>query len=307
MPLRLLIAAVSFALASPAAATPDNAGLPPASPPEARVGECWALLKTPPTYARRDVRIELTPAQTVDRRIPGESRWVTREVRVPAYERRRVVQPAVVEWVESEVTEPARTETRRVPGTFRTVTHEVPVPSADAPQWQRDLSKDGALCWVETPTAFRQVAHRQQVTPARTETVTVAARTRITRRKVVKSPAVIDVTTVPAEVRVERIREQITPDRFVTETVPAVMGTEVQRVMTAPSRLEWRAVLCDTNATPGKVRALQQALKARGHYRGPLDGRFGAATLAAMTAFQTAEGLASNGVTLEALAALGVR
>lgn len=116
----------------------------------------------------------------------------------------------------------------------------------------------------------------------------------------------INVTEVPAQVKIERIREEITPDQFVTETIPAVMGTEIRRVMVEPSRLDLRAVLCDTNATPTRVRAVQQALRTRGHYRGPLDGQFGAQTLAAIDAFQTVEGLATEGVTLEALAALGV-
>lgn len=308
MSLRPSIVALSFAVATLAttAGANERADLPPAAPPDAKVGECWAMVKTAPQYARREVSVELQPEKTVERRIAGESRWVEREVRVPAYTQRRVITPAVVEWVEETVTEPARTETRRVPGTYRTVLREEPIRTGDTAQWQRDITADGALCWVETPTAFRQVAQRQPLTPATTETVEIAERTHTKRRRVVKTPAVIDVTEVPAQVKIERIREEITPDRFVTETIPAVMGTEVRRVMVEPSRLDLRAVLCDTNATPTRVRAVQQALRTSGHYRGPLDGQFGAQTLAAMDAFQTAEGLATEGVTLEALAALGV-
>ena len=302
---RSLLGLTLFSVAVTVLAT-DLGQLPPASPPQAKTGECWALVKTPPEYTLREIEVELKPATTVERRIPGEFRWEEREVRVPSFEQRRVVKDAVVEWVEEAVTEPARTETRRLPGTYRSVMRDIPIREAGAPQWKQDITADGALCWVETTTEFKRVSQRQLVTPGRVETIEIPERTRTVRRKVVVEPAQIETTTVPARMKVERIRVAVTPDQFVTETVPAVMGIEHRRVMTTPSKLDWRAVLCDTNATPQKVRAVQQALTTRGHYRGPVDGVFGRQTLMAITAFQTAEGLATDGVTLEALAALGV-
>ncbi len=305
MGLRRLLGVTLMGIAANALAM-DIGHLPPASPPQAKAGECWALVKTPPEFTLREIEVELKPATTVEKRIPGEFRWEEREVRVPAFERRRVVKEAVVEWVEETITEPARMETRRLPGTYRTVTRDIPLRDAGAPQWQQDITADGALCWVETPTEFKRVSQRQLVTPGQVETIEIPERTRTVRRKVVVEPAVIETVIVPARMKVERIRVAVTPDQFVTETVPAVMGTERRRVMTTPSKLDWRAVLCDTNATPQKVRAVQRALSIRGHYRGPLDGVFGKQTLSAINAFQTAEGLGTEGVTLEALAALGV-
>src|SRR3954447_25261530 len=44
------------------------------------------------------------------------------------------------------------------------------------------------------------------------------------------------------------------------------------------------------------VRQLQQALKEAGHDPGPIDGEFGAATEAAVRAFQQEKGIAVDGV-----------
>lgn len=54
------------------------------------------------------------------------------------------------------------------------------------------------------------------------------------------------------------------------------------------------------------VRQLQQALKARGHYRDAVDGLFGPGTRAAVYDYQCHEGLPSEGVTRRAAAALGI-
>jgi TPR repeat protein len=50
-----------------------------------------------------------------------------------------------------------------------------------------------------------------------------------------------------------------------------------------------------------QFKALQSALKERGHYKGPVDGNFGSGSKAALEAFQAAEGLSSGGATLETL------
>ncbi|MCX5009307.1 caspase family protein [Streptomyces sp. NBC_00638] len=59
--------------------------------------------------------------------------------------------------------------------------------------------------------------------------------------------------------------------------------------------------------TGDDVASLQRALQARGHYRGAVNGRFGAPTRSAVAAFQRAHGLAADGVASPStLAALGV-
>ena len=54
----------------------------------------------------------------------------------------------------------------------------------------------------------------------------------------------------------------------------------------------------------GEFRALQRALADTGFYDGAIDGDFGQASTAALTAYQERHGLARNGATLETLDSL---
>lgn len=252
------------------------------------------------------MEVEKVPASTRIEVIPAQYEWVEREVTVPPFERRRIIKPEVVEWIEETVVEPARTETRRIPARYRTVMREEPITDTAAPMLVRNRREDGQLCLTAQPTAFRLVPVRELVEPARTETVEIPERTRTVRRKRVIEPAQVEVVKVPAQTQVKRVRVEVVPEQRREVPVPPVMVQERRRVMVDPGRLEWQAVFCDDNAKPERVRALQRALQARGHYRGPVDGRFGPATLAAVQAFQAEAGLPRKGVTLELLAALGV-
>ena len=69
--------------------------------------------------------------------------------------------------------------------------------------------------------------------------------------------------------------------------------------------MEWREVLCDTNASPAKIREVQAALTEAG-YETPADGVFGPSTLRAMEAFQRNNGLPVGYLTVSTVEALGV-
>ena len=70
--------------------------------------------------------------------------------------------------------------------------------------------------------------------------------------------------------------------------------------------MDWRAVLCETNASPAVVAQIQRALKSEGHDPGPIDGVIGRGTLAAVTSYQNAKQLPRGGLNFETIAALGV-
>jgi peptidoglycan hydrolase-like protein with peptidoglycan-binding domain len=59
---------------------------------------------------------------------------------------------------------------------------------------------------------------------------------------------------------------------------------------------------------PERVRAVQEALKSKGHDPGPIDGIFGPKTEAALKSFQKAENLEASGRgDAQTLAKLGVQ
>ena len=78
------------------------------------------------------------------------------------------------------------------------------------------------------------------------------------------------------------------------------------RVMVSEGHLEWRPILCETNTSADVVRKLQMALRDAGHNPGPIDGRIGQETMAAVNAYQKTNGLASGQLTMETLRKLKV-
>lgn len=71
--------------------------------------------------------------------------------------------------------------------------------------------------------------------------------------------------------------------------------------------VSWLPVLCPDAMNVRKVYALQQALKRTGNDPGPIDGKLGPLTMAALNGFRRARGLPlSNEVDVQSLQALGI-
>jgi len=84
-------------------------------------------------------------------------------------------------------------------------------------------------------------------------------------------------------------------------TGPAPVAMPAQTV----ERYGWIRVLCDADATPARIRGVQQKLSQRGYYRGEVSGRYDASTAAAVTQFQTQTHIGHGGyLSLQTLDAL---
>ena len=97
------------------------------------------------------------------------------------------------------------------------------------------------------------------------------------------------------------------PAQVKENRVAAKKQDVVRRVKTGEGKMDWRPILCETNASRGMVSKIQQALYNQGFDPGPIDGVMGQGTHAAVRAFQKKKGLAVGGLTMETLKALGVR
>ena len=83
----------------------------------------------------------------------------------------------------------------------------------------------------------------------------------------------------------------------------ALLSILALAVMVAPSAPAWSQSM--SGGVPGNageverpndaVRAVQQALKDKGHYPGPIDGHWNAETQTALKAFQQSSGLEATG------------
>jgi hypothetical protein len=177
---------------------------------------------------------------------------------------------------------------------FKTVTRQV----VDTPASVRE---------IDVPAVYRTVSREVVDTPASTRDVEVPAVFRTVTRQVVDVPASTREIDVPAEYRTVKVAKLVEEAKEITTDVPAQFQTISKTVKVADARSEYRSVLCDTNATPSKIREIQTALQKAGFYSGAIDGVIKRSTMSAVNAFQQSKNLPTdNYINLDTVKALGV-
>lgn len=275
----------------------------------ARPGQCYARLLKSPEFETYNEQILVAEARTERRTVPAVTRKVTEqqiveeaswyEERVPAeYEVRRehvMVREPSRQWETTRgyttgaalVTPYEHRPVRyRADGTLSWPgKHEVMVPTSyETTRYLHQGSAQTIYCLTETPGEYRQVRRKVQVRPESVRRVEVPAKVRQVERTVIDQPERVVEAHIPA------VYDHVERTRVLREAEPV-----------------WREVLCERNASPETIRAIQYALQRRGYNPGPIDGRLGTQTVSAMQKFQADNGLAQGQVSLEAVEALGVR
>lgn len=300
-------------------------------PQDARPGQCFARVLIPEAATVREEQVIEQPARTEIRMIPAQYEMVDETILVREASVEFQVVPATYRTVvETLLLEPERAEQAMVPAAVETYQERVLVRPAYT-TWKtgsglygRRISEGAAttsaaepgaegseiptgelLCRIEVPAEYATVTRTRAAGAAIAQTRIVPARTETIQREVLVSPARVEERRIPAEYRTIKVRRQVAPARQETVIVAATVRTAQTRVVTRPASMEWREVLCETNATPAAIQAVQAALTARG-YPTAVDGRFGPSTLAAMERFQQANGLAVGYLTMDTVRALGV-
>ena len=237
----------------------------------------------------------------------GEEGYV-REIKIAAVyqtvSRQVLDQPANVRTIEVPGTtrvvklrvegSPARTEETITPAIYRTQTRQV----IDQAATQRE---------IVIPAEYRTVERRVVDTPATTRQIPVAAVTQTVQRRAVDTPASMREETIPAVYRTvsRQVVDQAASAREID--VPAQFDTIRYQVKVADARVEKRAILCETNATPAKIMEIQRALAASGYNPGPVNGMLREPTMRAVNGYQKAKGLPVDGfLNLETVKALGI-
>ena len=87
---------------------------------------------------------------------------------------------------------------------------------------------------------------------------------------------------------------------------PAIYKTETRQQIVKPREDTWFETPCEEEITPDFTASLQRALKARGHYRGPINGMFDSRTRTAIRAYQKPQGLDSDMISLAAARQMGL-
>ncbi len=228
-------------------------------------------------------------------KVPPVYRTISRQVVDKPASVRTVEVPAVTKTVASRVVvTPARTEEVATPAVYKTVSREV-------------LNTPASTREIQVPAVYTTVERSVVDKPATTRQIPVAAVTETVKRRVVDTPASFREVLVPAVYKTQS-RQVIDQAASLREIeVPAQYETlSYQFKLTEPST-ERRSILCETNATPTKIKEIQQALKGAGYNPGPVDGVIRAQTMKAVNAYQQAKNLPVDGyLNLETVKSLGV-
>ena len=223
--------------------------------------------------------------------------------------------PARYETVNKTVLEsPATTKTVEVPAVYKTIkVSRLVSPASERrepvqPKFQtvnkRVRVSDAGFYWLKKGES---ASGNAKYTGSEVCLTAKPAEYRTLKTEVLKSPATTRIEEVPAQYSTMSISRLITPASEVRVAIPEKTTVVNKRVEVSPSRLEWRAVLCETNMTPNIITDLQRALKREGYNPGPIDGVVGSDTKKALESYQLKNNLDRGGLTYESLKSLKVK
>ncbi|MFK7913792.1 MAG: peptidoglycan-binding protein [Pseudomonadales bacterium] len=291
-------------------------------PPNAQAGECYARILSPERYSTSEERVLVKEASERFEVIPAQYETVTERVLVKEASTELQLVPAVYETVtEQVVVKPATTRLVEVPATYRTVSEQVldkpattvwkkgPANQFGAAALSQTTNSTGeVMCLVEEPAVYRTVQRQVIDTPASTREVTEPAVTKTVERRIVGTPATTREITIPAVYDTVDVTKLVSPADQRRIEIPAEYRTVTKRELVSPASMAWETVLCEVNATASNVRALQNALQAKGYDVGGVDGQLGPTTLKAVNSYAKSLSIphGSNYVPMEVLEKLGL-
>ena len=290
------------------------------APPNAQPGECFACVVTPPKYEAASEQVLLAAATKRVEIVPAQYGADTETVVLKEASKRLEVVPATYKTVTEQVeVTPASKRLEVVPATYETVTERVLVREAYT-TWKRGRSWIGAarslrsrdggtltrdeaaakasddevMCLVEVPAEYKTVTHKVEKTAAATREIEIPATYKTVSRQVVDQPATTREIDIPDVTKTIAVKKLVSPAQERVIEVPAQYQTVMKTRQVAAGSQEWRSVLCEVNATPGKIMEIQRALSAAGYNPGPLNGTVTPATMRAVNDYQAAKALPSD-------------
>ncbi len=293
-------------------------GIPPEMPllpPDAKPGECYARVFIPPVYKTSSEQVLKHQASEKVEIVPAKYGWVEERVLVKEASERVEVVPAEYSWVTEEVlVQEASKRMEEIPAKYGWAEETILVKPAHT-VWKKghgliekvDHTTGEIMCLVEIPATYKTVKKRIVETPANSRTVEIPAAYNTVRKKVMVKPPTTRKIQIPAEYKTVKVRKMVTPPQERRISMPAEYQMVTRTEMVSEGRMEWRRVLCETNATPNLISKIQSALKTSGYDPGSIDGIFGMRTKAAMNSYQKEKGLAVGGLTYSTIESLGIR
>ena len=283
-------------------------------PPAAKAGECYARAFVPPKYKPISKTVLKREASARVETIPARYEWVEQKVLTREASQQLKVIPAKYGWKEEQVlVREASTKLVEQPAVYENVEEKILVREGYT-TWKKgrgpieriDNATGEIMCLVEVPPQYKTVIKKVVKTPASVREVEIPAEYKTVKRRVVIEPAKTVTVDVPEQYKTVKVRKMAEKPQERRIEIPAEYQEVSDQVLVSDGHLEWRPILCETNTSADVVRKLQMALREGGYNPGPIDGVIGHETMAAVNAYQKANGLASGQLTMETLRKLKV-
>jgi hypothetical protein len=263
---------------APAAAAPAAAAAPSQDgvPPDAKPGECYARIYTPPELKTVTEKVERKPASKKIQIIPAKFAPSEEKVMVKPASKKLELVPAQYDNVEEKVeVKPASVKVEHIPAVYENVTEKVMVKPAyttwkkgsggvSAIQSRRDAKSGDIMCLVEVPAEYANVTKKVLKTPASTREVQVPAVYKTLKKTVMKTPPSTREIEVPAEYKTVQVMKEVEPAKTVEVEVPAEYESVTKTTKVSEAKVDWRSIRCDTNLTKAKTEEIQRALSKAG-------------------------------------------
>lgn len=307
-------AAVAVVIASGGAVAQQRIADDVALPPNAVAGECYARVFVPAQYETVSETVLIREGEKKLESTKAEYEWVEEQVLVEEESTELEIVPAEYEWLEEQVlVKEASEEIVIQPASYDEAEEQVLVRAAYT-TWKKgrglvekvDDATGEIMCLVEVPGEYKSVKKRVVTSPERIEKITIPAEYRTVKKRAVKTPPQTRTVTIPAKYETVRVQKVAAPATSSEVEIPAEYSNVEKTVLVEAGYMEWRAVLCETNARPALVTDIQRALREKGYNPGPIDGVIGRDTADAVAQFQGDQNMASGGLTMETIRALGL-
>lgn len=286
-------------------------------PPNAVAGKCYAKCMIPDVFETVTEQILLKEASSRLEVVPAVYETVTEQVLVKeAYRVLEVVPATFTTTTEEIMTKEAGQRLEYVAPVFETVSEQMLVSPA-ATKWvqgkadrnclQDDPANCKVWCLTEVPAQYKTVTKQVLKAPANTREVPIPAEYKTITKAVVQTPANTQEREIPAEYRTITKQVLRSPASTQEVAIPAEYSTvSSKRLVKTGGFSDWVEVLCESKTTVQKIRAIQEALRAKGYDPGPADNVLGPRTRQALIKYQKDNGLPVGNVNMETLRSLGV-
>ena len=283
-------------------------------PPEARPGECYARVFIPGTEKRVANKVLVKEATEKLEVVPAIYEEVEEVVEIQSESEVLEIVPAKFETrLETVIVEPEREEQVVVDAVYEETEEKVKVREAyttwkkgEGPIQRYDEATGEIMCLVTIPAEYKTVSKRVIKVPPRTITKVIPAVTEKVEVKVMVEPPTTRKKVIPAVSKTVMVRKLVEEADVRKIEIPAQYETVYEIQKEKRGQMEWRPILCSTNASVELIKRLQIALKEKGYNPGTADGVLGAGTMEAVRRYQRSKGIAQGQLTIEVMRDLGV-